>query len=157
MTDEMRKDFTRRLSNTNRSGMVVIIYDIFFENIDEARSYLAKGEKDAFKESLRKADAVLVDLRDSLNFDYELSYTLFSLYKYARERLVVSLIKRDPSGMDEACAVMEKLYSAFCKVAEADDSAPIMQNTESVTVGMTYGRGTLTESCDTGANRGFLA
>ena len=51
------------------------------------------------------------------------------------------------------------LKTAFEKVAESDDSAPLMENTQSVFAGLTYGKGSLNETDldPNAANRGFLA
>ena len=36
MTDEKKKEFTRRLTQCNASEMIVIQYDIFFTYLDDA-------------------------------------------------------------------------------------------------------------------------
>ena len=36
MTDEKKKEFTRRLTQCNASEMIVIQYDIFFTYLDES-------------------------------------------------------------------------------------------------------------------------
>lgn len=37
MENELKKDFTRRLSQCNSGEMIVIIYDIFFAYVDDIR------------------------------------------------------------------------------------------------------------------------
>ena len=37
MKKEQIVDFTRRISQANRSGLVVVMYDIFFTYLDDAR------------------------------------------------------------------------------------------------------------------------
>ena len=61
------------------------------------------------------------------------------------------------SVVDEADGIMKKLRSSFETVAAGDKSAPLMDNAQKVYVGMTYGRGRLTESFINDDNRGFLA
>lgn len=51
---------------------------------------------------------------------------------------------------------MSKLHDAYEKVGEQDTSGPIMENTQTVYAGLTYGKNTLTENLyDQGSNRGF--
>ena len=38
MKKEQIVDFTRRISQANRSGLVVVMYDIFFTYLDDARA-----------------------------------------------------------------------------------------------------------------------
>ena len=157
MTDEKKKEFQRRITSANRGEMIVVIYDIFFAHIEDAKDALSSCDDAAFKSAVRRADAVLCELQETLDFAHELARTLFPMYQYVREQLSLSLIKHDDSGIKEAVHHMEKLYQAFTRVASDDKSAPMMQNAESITVGMTYGRGTLNEVMDTPSNRGFLA
>ena len=52
---------------------------------------------------------------------------------------------------------MKPLWEAFVEVAKSDDSDSVMQNSQRVTAGLTYGRNNLNESYDDGnLNRGFL-
>ena len=37
MDSEKRKAYTTRISQANRSGLVVVMYDIFFTYLDDAR------------------------------------------------------------------------------------------------------------------------
>ena len=55
MTDEKKKEFTRRLAQCNSSEMIVIQYDIFFVYLDDAlTAFEAGGEP--FKQAIRHAD-----------------------------------------------------------------------------------------------------
>ena len=46
MDNELKKDFTRRLSQCNSGEMIVIIYDIFFAYVDDIRQAHCKGDHD---------------------------------------------------------------------------------------------------------------
>ena len=46
MENELKKDFTRRLSQCNSGEMIVIIYDIFFAYVDDIRQAHCKGDHD---------------------------------------------------------------------------------------------------------------
>ena len=79
MTDEKKKEFTRRLTQCNASEMIVIQYEIFFTYLDDALdAYELGGEP--YRMAIRHADAVLVRLQDSLDFKYDLAKQLYPLY-----------------------------------------------------------------------------
>lgn len=68
MDNELKKDFTRRLSQCNSGEMIVIIYDIFFAYVDDIRQAHCKGDHDGQKDAIRNAQSVLDELIGSLNF-----------------------------------------------------------------------------------------
>ena len=158
MTDEKKKEFTRRLSQCNSSEMIVIQYDIFFAYLDDALlAFEAGGEP--FKEAIRHADAVLNRLQGSLDFKYELAKQLYPLYNYSRRQLALAQATHKKKPISNARNVMDKLYEAFSKIAAEDTSAPVMQNTQAVYAGYTYGKNSLDESVIDGSqqSRGFFA
>ena len=158
MTDEKKKEFTRRLSQCNSSEMIVIQYDIFFTYLDDAEAACEKGGE-PFKQAIRHADAVLERLQDSLNFKYELAGQLYPLYNYSRRQLALAQATHKKKPVSNARNVMKKLYDAFAKIAAEDRSEPVMHNTQAVYAGYTYGRNALNEATiDTSRqNRGFWA
>ena len=60
-------------------------------------------------------------------------------------------------GLDSAESVIGKLSSAFHEIASQDDSEAVMENTQQIVAGLTYGKGTLNEADMSAGNRGFLA
>lgn len=157
MTDEKKKEFTRRLTQCNASEMIVIQYEIFFTYLDDALdAYELGGEP--YRMAIRHADAVLVRLQDSLDFKYDLAKQLYPLYTYSRRQIALALATHKKKPISNARNVMRKLYDAFTQIAAEDTSEPVMHNTETVYAGYTYGKHALNESAyDGGSNsRGFL-
>jgi flagellar protein FliS len=158
MQNELKQDFTRRLTQCNRGEMIVIIYDIYFAYAEDAKKAYADGEHEAYKEAVRKAQKVLSELIHSLNFSYELSKNLYQLYVYSRNCLSRAVYENRLDGILDAERVMQRLYTSFEQVAKLDKSAPLMHNTQQVYAGMTYGRSQLNEDyMETDQGRGFLA
>lgn len=158
MTDEKKKEFTRRLAQCNSSGMIVIEYDIFFTYLEDAlAAFEAGGEP--FKQAIRHADAVLERLQNALNFKYELAGQLYPLYNYCRRQLALAQATHKKKPISNAGNVMKKLYDAFAQIAAEDTSEPVMHNTQAVYAGYTYGKHSLNEETFDGSaqNRGFLA
>lgn len=157
MKKEQIVDFTRRISQCNRGGLVVVMYDIFFAYADDAKAAYEAEDWMAYKEALRKGAQAIDELISALNFSYELAGNLYSIYVFCKDSLAKSMYKRDISDMEHARRLMEKLYDGFVHAAKQDTSAPLMKNTQQVYAGYTYGRDDLVETCqDSDTSRGFL-
>ena len=157
MQKEQIQEFTRRITLSNKTGLVVVTYDIFFAYLADAKKAKEEMQWDAFKQSVRMAQKCVNELVDTLDFSYELAGELYRTYVYCKERLATALYKRSEEELIECESLMKLLYESFVKLAEADDSEPIMKNTEQVYVGYTYGRSDVNSSNPNGAsNRGFL-
>lgn len=157
MTDEKRQEFTRRLSQCNSGGMIVIIYDILFVYMEDARLAYETKDRDELKSSIRKAQKTLDELINSLDFSYDVSGNLFSLYVYCKNELSRALYENRLDGLKEADQILQRLYASFVEVAKQDTSEPLMQNTQQVYAGMTYARGELNENyMDLDNHRGFF-
>lgn len=157
MKKEQIVDFTRRISQCNKGEMIVILYDIFFTYVEEAASAYEAEDWDAYKEALRRAQRTIDELMMSLDFKYDLAKNLYSIYVFCKDALGKCMYKRKIDDMKDAERLMRKLYDGFVHAAKEDTSAPLMQNTQQVYAGYTYGRDDLVETCqDSDISRGFL-
>ncbi len=157
MKKEQIGDFTRRISQCNKGGLIVVMYDIFFTYAGDAKEALTAGDSEAYKNGLRGAQRTLDELIDALDFSYDLAGELYSIYVFCRNLLAKAMYKRTQEEICQAVHLMQNLYDAFCQVAEADTSAPLMQNAQQVYAGYTYGRDELVETCrNMDTKRGFL-
>ena len=95
---------------------------------------------------------------NSLNFKYEPAPALLSLCGYCLRKLTAAELKRSEEPLGEAEKVIIPLKNAFQQIAGKNSAGPVMNNSQTVYAGLTYGRNTLTENmADQGANRGMLA
>lgn len=157
MDDEMRKDFTRRLSQCNAGEMIVIIYDIGFAYLSDAKKAHKQRDAEAQKDALRKAQRVLNELIGSLDFSYDLSKNLYALYRFCKEQLSRAMYENRMDGVEETEKILRRLYASFVEAARQDNSAPLMKNTQQVYAGMTYARDAVNEDyMDVDYHRGFL-
>ncbi len=158
MDSDKKLEYTRRVSQANSTEMVVIIYDIALDYIDEARASLSgeKPDEAGFSESIGKIQSCLCELLNSLNPGYELSANLHSLYAFCLRRLGACGALRDTSILDEIVKVIKPLRDAYEKIIPENKKGPVMGNSQTVFAGLTYGREELIESLTTDANRGYL-
>lgn len=157
----MKKDkiseFTRRISQSNRSELVVIVYDIFFTYLQEAEEAYLAQDWEAYKSALHGGERALNELAGALDFSMELAKELYSIYVFCREAIAKAIYKRKFEDAADAVRLMKKLYTSFVEVAKQDHSRPLMQNTEQVFAGYTYGREDVVETYQDITNkRGFL-
>ena len=113
MENELKKDFTRRLSQCNSGEMIVIIYDIFFAYVDDIRQAHCKGDHDGQKDAIRNAQSVLDELIGSLNFSYPISHNLYKLYMFCKNELSRAMYENRLDGVQEAEHIMHRLYTSF--------------------------------------------
>lgn len=150
--------YTRRIVSGNRSEIIVVLYEIYFSYAAEAAEALGKKDYETARGALRHCGQVLQHLKDALDFKYEVSGQLYSLYDFCQRQVARANYTARTDALDEAAVVMRSLQEAFEAVAKEDDSGPLMQNTQQMTAGYTYGRTDITETMDAKEiNRGFLA
>ena len=70
MKKEQIMDFTRRISQSNRGGLVIVIYDIFFAYMEDTKEAHDNGEWENYKTALRNASKTISELISSLDFSY---------------------------------------------------------------------------------------
>lgn len=144
MTGEEIKDFTARVTQSNRSGLVVISYDMILSYINHAKEALADDSataKEAFIWNLKQAKGVLEELMNALDFNYpEIAGQLMSLYLFAQKQLNSSIFKRQDVSLSAVERIIERLKAAFEEVEKQDTTGPVMTNVSKLYVGLTYGK-----------------
>lgn len=140
MTNEMKQTFTRRITKANRTQLVVVVYDMLLAYIDDAETAKKSNVMNEFERSLELARGCLADLRKNLNFEYELSKSLFSIYAYADRQLSKNIYSGCTDNLNEICGMIKKLREAYYELSLADTSEPLMENTQDVYAGFTYGK-----------------
>lgn len=150
--------FTLKIASSNGCGLISILYDIYEEYETDALDKFEAGQVDEAIAALKKCAEVVSHLQKDLNFEYKVSGNLYALYDYVQRNVSKSIYKANTDGLLEAKKVMDELGDAFDQIAKEDKSEPIMQNTQHVMAGITYGRDSLNESIiGNQYNRGFWA
>ena len=153
MTKERIQQFTLRVTQANSTDLVVILYEMLLDYIDEAAA--AQGDGVALAEAVRKSRNVLNELLESLDMRYEPAADLRKLYFYCLRKLVHAQSGKE-GAVDDICQVIIPLRVAYAQIADSNKGGPVMGNSQTVYAGLTYGRNDLTENmADQGANRGM--
>ncbi len=158
MTKELKQQFTLKITQANKSQLVVILYEMLLAYLEEARQAHEKGDRNGFREGIRKSRGCLNELMASLHFEYEPAMNLLQLYLYANRELARADIRNSAEALEHVAKIMNKLHDAYEEISRQDTSDSVMSNTQAVYAGLTYGKNTLTESLAyQGGERGFRA
>lgn len=156
MTKELKQEFTLKITQANKTQMIVILYEMLLIYLEEARCAYAKENREEFKKGVKRAKACLHELMASLHFEYALSRNLLSLYGYADRELTKADVRNSVQEIAHVEHVITKLHAAYEEISMQDTSAPVMSNTQTVYAGLTYGKNSMAEDlADQGSNRGF--
>lgn len=159
MKKEAIKEFTVRVTQASRSELTVILYEMILTELKEAKEAYGQGDLAAFDKELKLAQKYVTELQATLNYSYDISYELLSLYLYVNKRIITAIIRKNPDTLDSAESVLKKLLTGFEGVSNMDKSGPMMRNTQQLYAGLTYGKGYLNETYvdPNNKNRGFIA
>lgn len=158
MTDEKKQEYTLRITHANSTRLVVILYEMLMDYMDDAEAAIDVQDRAEFKDSLRKAKGCVRELINSLHLEYEIAGNLYQLYRYVHRELITAETKNSGEPLSICKTVIHGLYEAYKEVSAQDTSDALIENTQVVYAGLTYGRDDVNVSLtDQGANRGFRA
>ncbi len=157
MTKECKQQFTFRITQANSTEMIVILYEMMLCYLGESADALKAEDLNGFREGIRKSRGCLNELMASLNMEYEPAPALLQLYLFCLRRLAHAEGRKEGEALLEIERVIRPLHDAYQQIAPQNEQGPVMNNSQTVYVGLTYGKNTLTENmADQGANRGML-
>lgn len=157
MKADRKQEYTRRISQANTTDMVVIIYDIALDYIAEAKETIENSQKELLNQKIVSIRKCINELIGSLNYDYPPAGELLELYVYCSRLLVLVQQKKEIKDLDQIEYILSRLRDAFAQIADTNKTGPIMENSQSVYAGLTYGKSSLNELVTDSGNRGFLA
>ena len=147
-----------RVTQANRTELVAVTCEIIAENISCAMDFIKEGDVAGYRSELKSAQKFLAELIRALDFKYPIAKDLLRIYEYVQRILIASEISGRDRGLEVIRGIILSIGSSFEKIASEDNSGSVMENTQQIYAGLTYGRGTLNEAdMAAGTNRGFLA
>ncbi|MCR5025569.1 MAG: flagellar protein FliS [Lachnospiraceae bacterium] len=152
MTDEMKKEFTLKISQANKSRILVLTYELALQYLEDARN---AADREEFNRGVQHAKNCIDQLRNVLDYSQEISLYLFRIYNYVYILMDKAIIRHNMAILAEAKALLQKLHDAFDQVASKDKSEPAMKNIETVYSGITYGRNGVRDNVAV-TNRGYI-
>ena len=138
MTPELKQEYTRRITSANRTGIIVITYEIALGYLSDSKEAAKSGDTEGCRVQLKNACRCVEQLLAALNFDYALSLYLMRIYNYVLECIRKVSYSMDIGGLEEPEKILKRLKSSFEEVARSDDSPPMMSGADEVYDGLTY-------------------
>lgn len=145
MTKKDLKDYSVRITQSSKTGLVVITYEIIINYLDSAKKAFEKDDLKEFVFNVNKAKQFVNQLSSCLDFKYSISKELFEIYLFINRTLSESVIKKDVVNIQSIIGIVEKLKSAFSEVGKNEKNGSVMENTEKIYAGLTYSKGKLNE------------
>ena len=157
MKKELKDQYKTRIIHANRSQLIVILYEMCFSYMEDAKSDYENQQWEECKLDLDRVCAVVKRLRDDLNLDYEIAKELYVLYDFSLKELEKCRYKKSLGPMEGVRRVLNNLYAGMKEMERQDDSKPLMRHSEVITAGLTYGKNSLDEISYAAHTRGFYA
>ena len=157
MKSDSIKTYSYRVSQASKSDLIVILYDIAMESVQDAQAAYREKNDDEYHASLKRAKRVVDELESSLDMQYDISKELFKIYVSMMRFLVKADAGHDVTVLDTVLSMLSKLRKSFYEVSRQDTTGPVMRNAEQVYAGLTYSNmGTSTEIAENASgNRGY--
>lgn len=154
MTKECKQQFILRITQANATQLIVILYEMLLQYLSDGENATEDGP---FLEAVHRARGCINELLNSLHREYSPARELSALYLYCIRRLAICEARKDKALLEEVRRVIAPLCDAYRQLQEQNTSGPVMNNSQTVYAGLTYGRNSLTENMtDQGTNRGML-
>jgi flagellar protein FliS len=100
--------------------LIVMLYDGALSRIAQARQRFLEGDKVYGGIAVAKAQAIIAELRKSLNLEEgkAIAENLDRVYQYIYDVLVKSLLEHRTEPLDEAARLLSELRGAWAEVAK---------------------------------------
>lgn len=155
MTREEIQEYSLRVTQGNKSDLIVVTYDIILKYLGDAKRDYRAGEKEKFVFQVKKAKEFLAELMGALDLQYPVSIELLKIYRFVQKMLVQAEFQKKPDSLEGLEEILSSLRDAFAEVAKQDNSLPFTGSKPQVYAGLTYGKGSLNETYE--QNPGFRA
>ena len=156
MKKEKKQEFTLRITRANKSQMIVILYDMVLVYLEDSLEAFEKKDYKEYRWNIERAEDCLDELLNSLHMKYEIAGILRGLYFFYKRELTTAAIQERQEKILPVMQMIRELKESYEQIASQDTSAPIMQNTQEIYAGLTYGKDSLNVNLsDQGTNRGF--
>ena len=155
MTKEKINEYTLRISQANRSELIVILYEMALDYIGAALRALDDSDHDSLRLECGRAGKVVSDLIGALDYKYELSNSLRQVYTFIQSRISLAVVRNSREDLKKAEEMLKKLKGSFEEIAKNDKSKSLMSNQQNIYTGLTYGKKAIYDSLTTEVRRGF--
>lgn len=158
MKKESIRTYSYRISQASRTELIVVMYDMTIEYLEDACSALAQEDTDSYCRNVKLAKRVIDTLTSGLDMQYDVATALYEVYQMMSRILIQAGTAREASPVQAVIRMLSSLRKSFYELSKEDTSGAVMKNTQQVYAGLTYSNlGSSNEfSEDPVKNRGFI-
>ena len=153
MTRDEIQAYSLRITQGNKSNLVVVTYDIILKYLEDAKSSYLAGNIEQFVSQIKKANEFLAELMGALDLQYPVARNLLNIYEFVQKMFLKAAFQKNPDSLEGVEPILIDLRDAFAEVAKQDKSTAIAGNNGQVYAGLTYGKNSLNETYE--QNPGF--
>ena len=153
--------YTKRIAQAGPVGLVALNFELTLDFLQKARK-IYDNDMEQCRQCITRAREGIENLIQSLDFDVQLSFDFYELYKYVYGLLCdvqqSGDVKKVAKALDEAIEIVENLTKAWKELAGKTDEEPLeADDGPKIYSGLTYDKdGKATEYFDEPAG-GFKA
>lgn len=113
MTDPYREYIKNQANTASPGERLLMVFQRLDFFIKKAEGAFAKGNMVEFNNELLNAQRAVTVLKESLDFNYDLSKSLYALYDYIEAKLVEANLKKSLDPLHEAKQLATQLHEAW--------------------------------------------
>ncbi|KTD83841.1 flagellar export chaperone FliS [Paenibacillus etheri] len=98
--------------------LVVMLYDGAIRFVRTAMDGLSKQDYEKTSLNFGKAQTIISELMSTLDYSYEISNNLYSLYEYTNFLLVEANIRKSPEKAEEAIGYLTELRETWLQASK---------------------------------------
>ncbi|MCL2050577.1 MAG: flagellar protein FliS [Lachnospiraceae bacterium] len=155
MTSEKKQEFTLKITQANKTQLIVILYEMALTYMAEAEEAFKANNRKDFRQAISRTRGCINELMASLNFEYKLAIRILELYMFVCKELARAEVRMSFEHIENSAKIIRELLNAYREISQKDDSLPVMQNAQIVYSGLTYDRNNVVDSLSHSSNRGF--
>lgn len=155
MSNEKKQEFTLKISQANKTQMIVILYEMTLAYMSDAKDAYAEKDHHNYRRALCHTRGCINELISSLNFEYDIAVNFLQLYIFITKELARAEIRMRIQHVENAEKIIREFLRAYRELCLQDNSRPLMENAEIVYSGLTYGRKQILDSLSHSTDRGF--
>lgn len=158
MKEESKKAYVARVAQANPSQLISLIYEMMEECLTDTEEAIKQGNIGDYQKNMVQFRGFINELMGSLNYEYPISFDLRKIYVWMDKIAVEVLIQKENQKLTHLKDLVAKLKTGFDQVALQDERPAVMEHTQTIYAGLTYGKASLNETMELGnENRGFRA
>ncbi|MGL5973283.1 MAG: flagellar export chaperone FliS [Oscillospiraceae bacterium] len=115
MKNAYQQYIDQSISTMTQGEMVVRLYDEIINQLNRAKIHIEDNDIENTNVSIQKIQRILNHLIATLDFQYDISKNLSSLYQFFLQRTLMAHVKKDITIINEILPLMIELKDTFAE------------------------------------------